>query len=106
MREPPVNSLPAVAIAGCGATTAVGCGVDALRSALRANTSGLRPNARFDSTRYQSSIVGAAPQNGADSDDPAFQLADEASREAREQSREILSLIPATRIGLVLSTTK
>jgi 3-oxoacyl-(acyl-carrier-protein) synthase len=106
MREPPVTSLPAVAIAGCGATTAVGCGVDALRSALRDNASGLRPNARFDSPRYQSSIVGAASQNGADSDDPAFQLADEALREAREQAREILSSIPAARIGLVLSTTK
>ena len=106
MREPPVTSLPAAAIASCGATTAVGCGVDALRSALRANASGLRPNARFASPRYQSSIVGAAAQNGADSDDPAFQLADEALREAREQAGEILPSIPAARIGLVLSTTK
>ena len=105
-REPPVTSLPAAAIAGCGATTAVGCGVDALRAALRANASGLRPNARFDSPRYQSSIVGAASQNVADSGDPAHHLADEALREACEQAREILSSIPAARIGLVLSTTK
>lgn len=106
MREPPVTSLPAVAVAGCGATTAVGCGVDALRSALRANASGLRPDARFAGPRYQSSIVGAASQNGADSDDPAFQLANEALHEACEQAREILSSIPAARLGLVLSTTK
>jgi len=106
MRETPMTSLPDVAIAGCGATTAVGCGVDALRSALRANASGLRHDTRFDSPRYQSSIVGAASQNGADSDDPAFRLADESLREAREQAREILSSISAARIGLVLSTTK
>lgn len=100
-------SLPAVAIAGCGATTAVGRGVEALRVALRANASGLRSCARFDSPRFQSSIVGAAPQNGGgDEDDPAFRLADEALREAREQAREVLALIPAERVGLVLSTTK
>jgi len=106
MREPPLNALPSVAIAVCGATTAVGCGVDALRAALRANTSGLRPNARFDSPRYQSSIVGSASPNGVDSDDPAFQLADEALREVRDLAREILSSIPPTRIGFVLSSTK
>src|SRR5438067_1988071 len=104
MREPAKTS--AVAIAGCGAITAVGCGVDALRSALSSNTSGLRPHTRFDSPRYQSSIVGSAPLNGADCDDPAFQLAGEALSEAREQAREILSPIPRARIGLVLSTTK
>lgn len=104
MREPPVTSLPAVAIAGCGATTAVGCGVDALRSALRANASGLRPNARFDAPRFQSSMVGTALPT--DTDNPAYQLADGALREAREQAREILSPIPAARLGLVLATTK
>src|SRR5271155_2940535 len=101
MREP-----PAVAIAGCGATTAVGCGVDALRSALRANGSGLRACARFDSPRFQSNIVGAASRNDASTDDPACALAHEALQEARGQAGEILAAIPAGRIGLVLSTTK
>jgi 3-oxoacyl-(acyl-carrier-protein) synthase len=106
MREPPATSRAAVAVAGCGATTAVGCGVVALRSALRANGSGLGPCARFDSPRFQSSIVGAAFRNDASSDDPAYQLAHLALREAHEQACEILTLIPAGRIGLVLSTTK
>jgi len=106
MREPRTTLPPPVAIAGCGATTAVGRGVDALRSALRANATGLRPNPRFDSPRFQTSIVGAVLQNGTDSDDPAFQLADEALGEARAQACEVLSEIPAARIGLVLSTTK
>jgi 3-oxoacyl-[acyl-carrier-protein] synthase II len=104
--EPPKGGTPNIAIAGCGATTAVGRGVNALRTALHANASGLRPDKRFDSSRFQSSVVGAAPQSDADSDNPAFQLADEALREAREQAREILATIPAARIGLVLSTTK
>ena len=108
MRETGVTSPPAVAIAGCGATTAVGRGVEALRSALRSNASGLRPCARFASSRFQSSIVGAVPLNGngADEHDPAFRLAGEALREAREQAREVLASIPAERVGLVLSTTK
>lgn len=105
MREAPATSSPVVAIAGCGATTAVGSGVDALRSALRANASGLRPDARFQSSRYQSSIVGAAPPDG-DFDDPAFALADAALSEAEKQAKEILSPIPAARRALVLSTTK
>lgn len=106
MPEPTETPLPAVAIAGCGAITAVGCGVEALRAALRANASGLRPASRFDHPRYQSSIVGAAPQNGAAHDNPAHHLATEAVREARDQAREALATIPAERIGLVLSTTK
>ena len=61
MRKPPAISPPAVAIAGCGAISAVGCGVDELRSALRANGSGLRACPRFDSPRFQSAVVGAAP---------------------------------------------
>jgi len=98
----------AVAIAGCGATTAVGHGVEALRSALLANTSGLRPCARFDSRLFQSSIVGAVPPNGhgVDEDDPAFYLADTALTEARAQATKVLASTPVERVGLVLSTTK
>lgn len=106
MSEPTAASLPTVAIVGCGAMTAVGGDVNALRSALLANSSGLRPDARFDSPRFQSSIVGTALENGADSEDPAFQLASAALHESREQAREILDAIPAARTGMVLSTTK
>src|SRR5712691_8413814 len=100
--------LPTVAVAGCGAITAVGCGLEALRAALRANSSGLSRSARFDHPRFQSNLVGAAPQNGrdADDDDPAWLLAQEALREARDQARPVLESIPPQRIGFVLSTTK
>jgi 3-oxoacyl-(acyl-carrier-protein) synthase len=96
---------PSVAIAGCGAITAVGCGVDALLAALRANTSGLRVCEKFNSPRFQSSIFGAAPRNF-DDENPAWFLATEALKQARESANTILSPIPAERLGLVLSTTK
>src|SRR3984957_15419260 len=99
MREP-------VVIAGCGATTAVGRGVDALRCALRTNASGLRPSEKFNHSRFQSNIVGEIPQNGKDSDDPAWKFATEALEEARNFTHGILRTIPAERIGFVLSTTK
>src|SRR5690349_21774515 len=91
--------FPAVEIAGCGATTAVGSGVEALRLAVRANLSGLRPSERFAQARFQSSIVGTAPENGAgpDHDDPAFRLADDSLRQAREQARDVLATIPGER---------
>src|SRR5262249_61316252 len=96
-----------VAIAGCGAVTAVGHGVAALRSALQSNASGLHPNGRFDHPRFQSKIVGTALQNGDSGlDDPAYRLATEALREARDQARDSLASIPPERIGLVLATTK
>jgi 3-oxoacyl-[acyl-carrier-protein] synthase II len=104
MHEPTANSPPPVAIAGCGATTAVGRGMDALRSALRANISGLRPSEKFNHPRFQSNIVGTTTQN--DSDNPAWQLATTALTEARREAHEILAAIPAERTGLVLSTTK
>jgi len=102
------HSLPPVAIAGCGAICAVGSGVEALKSALRDNASGLHPSERFDHQRYQSSVVGAVARNGAgaDDDDPAWSFATEALRQASEEARDILESIPPERIGLVLSTTK
>jgi 3-oxoacyl-(acyl-carrier-protein) synthase len=99
MREP-------VAIAGCGATTAVGRGANLLLAASRENRSGLRPVEKFNSPRFQSNIVGAIPENGDDSDDPAWQLATEALREACDSARTILEKISPERIGLILSTTK
>jgi 3-oxoacyl-[acyl-carrier-protein] synthase I len=100
-----------VVIGGCGAITAVGCGVDALLAALRANTSGLRACEKFNSPRFQSNIVGAVPPEWGDArptetDDPAWFLAAEALRQAREEAKSVLSSISAERLGLVLSTTK
>src|SRR5437763_48041 len=93
------RSFPAVAIAACGAVTAVGSGIEALRTALRANTSGLRPSERFSSSRYQSNIVGAVFRNDDGGEDPAFELANRALLEAREQAQDILGSIPPERLG-------
>lgn len=97
---------PEVVIADCGAISAVGCGVEPLRHALQNNLSGLRSIERFNSPRFQSSIVGAAPGTNADSDDPTWLLATEALEQARTASQSVLEKIPAMRIGFVLSTTK
>jgi len=119
---------PGVAIAGCGVISAAGHDTAALLTALRENTSCLRPNDRFIGPRFQSNIVGTAPID-ATNDNPAFQLASSALREAisatctgraRHSVRAGLLSgndgaqgvtcptlgIPAERIGLVLSTTK
>jgi len=108
MREPTPTTPPQVAIAGCGAISAVGCGVEALRSALRANASGLRTSERFNSPRFQSCIVGAVAEDffEADENDPVYRLAAEALRQARDEAQTVLHSIPAARIGLVLATTK
>ncbi len=96
---------PNVAIAGYGAITAVGCGTNKLLAALRLNMSGLRACEKFNSPRFQSNIVGAGPRNF-DDENPAWFLASEALKQARESSQNILEKISAERIGLVLSTTK
>ena len=93
------------AIAGCGAVSAAGRGVGALREALRANTSGLVAAERFNHGRFQSNIVGATARSG-DEDNPAYWLAAEGLREACDQARDLLAKIPALRVGLVLATTK
>ncbi|MCC6820654.1 MAG: beta-ketoacyl-[acyl-carrier-protein] synthase family protein [Verrucomicrobia subdivision 3 bacterium] len=121
-----------VAIAGCGVISAVGCGVESLRAALKNNTSGLHANERFTGPRFQTNVVGAAPLEVPDDDNPAHRLASIALREAISDFRRSrgdenlnparldtphvvsyqanpdapLANIPAERIGLVLSTTK
>jgi len=100
------RDFPDVVIAGCGATSAVGVGVEALRTAMRTGASGLRKCERFNDGRFQSSIVGAVFQNGDGDDDPAYELANQALREACEQGRDVLQSITPDRIGFVLATTK
>jgi 3-oxoacyl-(acyl-carrier-protein) synthase len=98
---------PAAVIAGYGAISAAGCGVERLRVALKNNLSGLKPLEKFKSPRFQSQITGAALSDAqAEADNPAWLLAAEALREAREQAHVSLAGIPARRTGLVLSTTK
>jgi 3-oxoacyl-(acyl-carrier-protein) synthase len=95
----------AVAIAGCGAISAVGCGLGLLQNALRDNSSGLRASEKFSSPRFQSNLAGAAPRDSSE-EDPAWLLAGEALKQAGEAARGILEKIPAERTGLILSTTK
>jgi 3-oxoacyl-(acyl-carrier-protein) synthase len=96
---------PEVVIGGCGAISAVGCGLEPLLAALKNNSSGLRPLEKFNSPRFQSNVVGAAPRNF-DDDNPAWFLATEALKQAHAAANETLRKIPVERIGLVLSTTK
>jgi 3-oxoacyl-(acyl-carrier-protein) synthase len=106
MHDVAKRSFPKVIIAGCGATTAVGIGVDALRTAMRTNRSGLRKCERFSDGRFQSNIAGAAFQNADERDDPAYELAQQALNEACDEAEEILRSIAPDRLGLVLATTK
>jgi len=96
---------PEVVIAGCGAVSAVGCGIEPLRAALRNNVSGLRTIEKFSTPRFQSNIAGAAPRDP-DADDPAWLLAAEALQQARTAAGKTLLAIPPGKTGLVLSTTK
>jgi 3-oxoacyl-(acyl-carrier-protein) synthase len=99
-------SSPNVIIAGCGATTAVGVGVEALRNAMRSNRSGLQKCERFSDSRFQSNIAGAALHNGEDRDDPAYELAHQALNEACRKAQTVLGSVTPERLGLVLATTK
>jgi len=95
-----------VSIAACGVVCAVGRGTEALLSALQENRSGLHPDARFRSPRFQSDIVGAAPRVNPESDNPAHELATDALAQARAGAVDWLQHISPTRIGLILATTK
>jgi 3-oxoacyl-[acyl-carrier-protein] synthase II len=106
MRDFAKRFLPEVAVVGCGAVTAVGNGAEALRNALRANSSGLRSCERFNGSRYQSNVVGSIFKDGDGDDDPAFELANQALLEVREQTQGILRSVATERLGFVLATTK
>ncbi len=100
-------------IAGCGAISAVGSGIEPLLAALKNNSSGLRALEKFNSPRFQSQIVGSTspwwgetPSSPNFSENPAWHLAAEALRQARAAANIVLKKISATRIALVLSTTK
>jgi len=128
-------TAPPVAIAAGGAVTALGLGRKPLEQAVLANASGLRDCPRLAGKGFQSTVGGYVPdevwrslreRDPAHADAPAFLLADAALREAladfssggrevlpvsptaREASCEsgVLDAVPASRRGLVLSTTK
>ena len=100
------RAFPKVMISGCGATSAVGVGVESLRSAMRTNRSGLQKCERFSEGRFQSNIAGVALQNGQAHEDPAYELANRALQEACHGAQDVLQSVAHERVGLVLATTK
>jgi 3-oxoacyl-[acyl-carrier-protein] synthase II len=131
----PAVTAPGVALAAGGAVTALGLGLERLEPAMRANATGLRDCPRLAGKGYQSTVGGFVPEevwqrlrerDPAHRDAPAFLLAEAALGDAlsglRSRRREGTSVspdappggfnergfdaIPASRRGLVLSTTK
>lgn len=131
----PAVTAPRVAIAASGAVNALGLGLERLEQAVRANATGLRDCPRLSGKGYQSTVGGFVPdevwrqlreRDPAHGDAPAFLLADAALRETllglqssgSEETpgfpgaptgsceRSHLDATPASRRGLVLSTTK
>jgi 3-oxoacyl-(acyl-carrier-protein) synthase len=108
---------PRVAIAGCGAATAAGLGMESLEQAVRANASGLRHCPRLEGNGYQSTVAGWIPdevfaqlreRDSAYADAPAFLLTDAALREAASGflKNQPGGLPTPARRALILSTTK
>ena len=103
------------AIAGYGAASAVGLGVQALEEAVRKNSSGLRPCPRFSHKGYQTGVVGALAAEtwqrvldaaGPDAPSPPWAVALAALREAMCPLDALWRRVPPSRVSLVLSTTK
>jgi 3-oxoacyl-[acyl-carrier-protein] synthase I len=128
-------AAPRVAIAAGGAVTAFGLGLAGVEEAVRNNSSGLSDCPCLVGKGYQSTVCGCVPDevwrllregDPAHGDAPAFLLASAALREsmlnrenppqaaraglANERTqrgeRDTYDAIPASRRGLVLSTTK
>jgi 3-oxoacyl-[acyl-carrier-protein] synthase II len=124
-----------VAIAASGVVTALGLGRERLEQAVRANAGGLRDCPHLAGKGYQSTVGGYVPdevwrslreRDPAHADAPTFLLADAALREARadllgggckgapgspnartgRRESSLFDSVPASRRGLVLSTTK
>ena len=113
METPPAQ--PAIRLAGCGAVTALGSGVEPLEKALLANASGLRSCEKLAGQGYQSTVAGLVPEavweqlraeDPAHADARAFLLADAALKQAEQGTGAVLPRVPPSRRGLVLSTTK
>ena len=104
-----------IAIAGCGAVTATGLGMELLQRAVAANASALQQREWVIGKTSQTVVAGfiadeiVGQLRAADAvhaDSRAFLFAAAALQEAAFQTKNILNSVPATRRGLVLSTTK
>jgi len=104
-----------IAIAGCGAVTATGLGMELLQRAVAANASALQRRELIIGQASQSVVAGFVSDaivgqlrtaDAAHADSRAFLFATAALQEAVCQTENILNSVLATRRGLVLSTTK
>jgi len=104
-----------IAIAGCGAVTAAGLGMEALQRAVFSNASALHRRELLIGKTSQSVVAGFVADeivgqlraaDAAHVDSRTFLFATAALQEAVCQTENILNSVPATRRGLVLSTTK
>jgi 3-oxoacyl-(acyl-carrier-protein) synthase len=102
-------------IAGCGAVSALGLGLEPLAEALRTNASGLRPSASQAGRGYQSIVGGWVPEELIEqlrTEDPshadarAFLLTQSALIQAQTSVAARVQAVAPSRRGLVLSTTK
>lgn len=105
---------PAISIAGCGAVTTLGLGVERLEQALLGNASGLRVCPGLAGKGYSSAVAGQVPEpvfeqlrdrDATHADARAFLLANAALSEAVLSARGLEAVSPSRR-ALVLSTTK
>jgi len=116
--EPAVETAvnePAIAVAGCGAVTAAGLGMEPLQRAVASNAGALQRREWVASKTCQSIVAGFVPDKITESlraagpahaDSRAFLFAAAAGGQAASQAKDILDSIPAARRGFVLSTTK
>ena len=104
-----------VAIAGAGAVTALGAGVEPLRQALRDNAAGLRPRECVIGKTRPAIVAGWVPEetleklrkeNPAHAGSRAFLFAHAAVKQAVENAAGMVASVPPARRGFVLSTTK
>jgi 3-oxoacyl-(acyl-carrier-protein) synthase len=107
--------LNKIAIAGCGAVTAAGLGMEMLQRAVAANASALQRRELLIGKTSQTVVAGFVADeitaqlratDSAHADSRAFLLAAAALKEAANNAGKILDSVPASRRGFVLSTTK
>jgi 3-oxoacyl-(acyl-carrier-protein) synthase len=116
--EDPVETAvneSAAAIAGYGALSAAGPGLEPLQHAVASNASALRRRECVIGKTSQSIVAGFVPDeivgqlraaDPARADSRAFLFAAAALKQAAKNAGEILDSVPAARRGFVLSTTK
>ena len=104
-----------IAIAGCGAVTATGLGMELLQRAVAANASALQRRELIIGKTSQSVVAGFVADeivgqlraaDPAHADSRAFLFAAAALKDAARNAEKILNSVSAARRGFVLSTTK